>query len=395
MKNKKLIVTGRGLINPAGNSLNDFWNHILSEKICYGKLNIKDDTPIKVGARVKDFNPVSYISKRIEVKTDTFTHYFLASLSIAMKEAGLTIHNENEDEVGIFYGNNSGGWRICEKGFDELFTQSYAMVNPWQATAWFPTAGEGYASIIHGIKGYSKTFVADRVSSAAAVYHGIASLQNSRNKKILVGGSEAPLTGLGTICYNENGSISNAISEELCKPFVSDSPGIVLSEGGAAIVIETSDNANSLGIAQIKGYATNYYATNQVEGVVACMNRAIWSADLETADIDLIIPEGNGDWESDRIEIEAMRALFIHRPDKLPIAFPKCYFGHQYGAAAVSDVICACMALEYNAIPQYRFIDEIDELFTDKLTSKINNVLVNSRTSAGVNYSFIISRIEN
>ena len=392
MSTKHVYITGRGVINPAGNSIKDFWENLLTGKTFYNKLDIKDNTPIKVGALVQNFDFNKYFSKRIAIKTDTFTHYFLAAVNNALDESNMIISDKNEYSVGIFYGNNSGGWSVCERGFNELFNQSYDMVNPWQATAWFPTAGQGYASILHGIKGYSKTFVADRVSSAAALYHGILSLLNERNKKIIVGGSEAPLTALGTICYNENGGICKEISEVACRPFVQDSQGVILSEGGTAVVLETSDNLDSLPIAEIKGFATNYYKTNQIAGVVDCINKAIKMADLDVSDIDLIIPEGNGDWTSDYIEKSAITKIFSERMNELPIMFPKYYFGHQYGAAAISDIICACMSLEYNEIPHYRFIDDLDELFTDNIRTQINNVLVNSRTNNGVNYSFVISR---
>lgn len=394
MRTEKIYITGRGIINPAGNDIQNFWKNILKGINFFEKLDIEDDTPVKVGARIKNFNPQESISKRIIIKTDPFTHYFLAATSEAIKESRIEINEKNATEIGIFFGNNSGGWKICERGFKELFGKDYSLVNPWQATAWFPTAGQGYASIIYGIKGYSKTFVADRVSSAAALYHAVQSLENKKNTKVLVGGAEAPLTGLGTICYNENGTISHELSEYICRPFLEKSKGTVLSEGGSAIILETTINENSNLIAEVSGCATNYYATEQVEGVIDCMKKALKNAGLSIADIDLIIPEGNGDWTSDSIEKEAILELLTNRETKMPILFTKFYFGHQYGAALITDIICACMAICYNQIPQYPYIQELGEPFTDKIHNNINNILVNSRTSEGVNYTFIISRVK-
>jgi 3-oxoacyl-[acyl-carrier-protein] synthase II len=389
MEDRKIYIIGRGLINPAGNDLGEFWNNMINEKICYAQLNIKDEIPVKIGASVHNFNATKYISKRIAVKTDCFTQYFLAATVDALNEANIIVEKENCNEIGIFFGNNSGGWNICERGFKELFFQSYSMVNPWQATAWFPTAGQGYASIMHKVKGFSKTFVSDRVSGAAAVYHGIESLINNRNKIVVVGGSEAPLTPLGITCYNESGSISKSN----CSPFLPESPGVVLSEGGAAIVIESSDKISGVPIAEIRGYATNYYADNQITGVVECMETALSIANINIEDVDLVIPEGNGDWASDYIEKEAIKMLFNERLCKIPILFTKYYLGHQYGAAAITDIICACMALEHNMFPKYKNIEALQDYFTDEIVTEINNVLVNSRTASGVNYSFLISKI--
>lgn len=392
MSEEKIYLTGSGIINPAGNNIEEFWNNLLKGKSFIESLDIKDDTPVKVGARVKSFNPCASISKRIVVKTDIFTHYFLAAISEAMKKSGLVVNEENNGEIGIFFGNNSGGWNICERGFEELFQKDYSLVNPWQATAWFPTAGQGYASIIYGIKGYSKTFVADRVSGAAAFYHAIQSMECKRNRKVLIGGSEAPLTGLGTICYNENGSISQKLSEYVCRPFSKKSEGIVLGEGGAAVVLETSMEEKNF--VEVAGYATNYVPSDQVNGVVECMKYALRKARVTVEEIDLIIPEGNGDCVSDSIEKKAILELFKEYSNKIPILLSKFYFAHQYGAALIADIICASMAIKSNEIPKYPYISDIEEYFTDKPNKKINNVLINSRTSSGINYTFILKRIE-
>lgn len=392
MSNKKIYIVGRGVINPAGNILDVFWRNLLEEKQFFSNLKVKGNVPIKTAAIIRGFDLSAHLPKRVAIKTDTFTHYFLAAVKQAIEEAKLLINKNNEEKIGIFYGNNSGGWRICERGFEELFRESYDMVNPWQATAWFQTAGQGYASIIYGIKGFSKTFVADRVSGAAALYYAIQTLNLERNKTAIVGGSEAPLTDLGTICYNEGGGILHDYLGNGCKPFMKASDGVVLSEGGAAIVLETSLEAIEKPLAEITGSATTFYPDNQQQGVIECMKRALCAAKLDIEDIDLIIPEGNGDWKSDCVEKEAILSLFGNPDLAIPIFFTKYYFGHQYGAALITDVICASLAIRDNEIPHYRNITELDG-FTDITNGNIRHVLVNSRTAAGVNYTFIISKI--
>ncbi|GEM_PF-1241508 len=394
MNTRKLYITGRGMVSPAGCEIEEMWPHLKAGNVLYDSLELSGNLPCKIGGKVKEFNALTYIPKRIVNKTDIFSQFFLASVAMAIKESGLNISENNAFDIGIFYGNNSGGWNICERGFYELFQESYEMVNPWQATAWFPTASQGYASIIYGIKGYSKTFVADRVSSAAALYHGLQSICNKRNHKIIVGGSEAPLTALGTICYNESGCITNKREKSACKPFIENSQGIILSEGGAAITIETAEELGSVPIAEIVGFATNINTNEQIFGIGECMKMALKDAKMSIDDIDLIIPEGNGDWKSDCLEREAILNTFGKRKNQLPIFFTKYLLGHLYGGALIADIISATLVLAHNDIPKYRFIDELECLFTDKLNKSVENVLVNSRTTAGVNYSFIISKVK-
>lgn len=398
MKKKRIVITGLGVINPLGNTIESFW-----EKLSKGESKVRkisrfstNGYPIKVAGEVEDFEVNNYVSKRIANKTDLFTHYILAAAKQALNDAKIPDVQENS-RLGIFYGNNSGGWEICERGFAELYQKGVDMVNPWQATAWFPTAAQGYTSIIHKIKGYSKTFVADKVSSASAIEFGIKSIVMGRNDAVLVGGTEAPLTPLGTICYFENGEMSG---EEDCKtasmPFHPQSKGMVLGEGAAAFIMEELENAtkrNAKIYGEITGYSTNTGLTDKEEHLKNCMLAAIQDAGLTTEDIDLVIPEGNGCYQSDQVEQAALTSIFKNKEKKTAILFPKYYFGHLYGASAATDVLCGIGAIRNMPLPTYLYMEHISECFTVEMQGKsIRHVLINSRTTEGINYSMIISK---
>ncbi len=78
----------------------------------------------------------------------------------------------------------------------ELYNDG-ATMGDWEATAWFPTAAQGYVTIRYGIRGYSKSFVCDRASGASGLYFGVRSIQQGHNDVVLTGGSEAPITRFG------------------------------------------------------------------------------------------------------------------------------------------------------------------------------------------------------
>lgn len=402
-KKRVVVVTGIGIVNPSGIGKEDFW-----ESVVEGKVSIKDISrfdsekyPVKVAGEITDFNPRDYVPKRMVNKTDRFTHYALSATDMALKDSGFNITEDNEYRCGIFLGNNSGGWDICEKGFYELYNDGADMVNPWQASAWFPAAAQGYMAIRYGIKGRSKTFVADRISGSSALYFAISSILNEKNDMAVVGGTEAPITPFGVCCYYESGELStSAEPDKSCRPFAKDSSGIVLGEGSTILILEELEEAKKRGAkiyGEITGWAMNVGESDDYSSMEKCIKDAISKGGLEKEDIDLLVPEGNGAKTSDYAEKMAVDNIWGKESKKLKTIIPKALFGHLYGAASATDVACGLMAMNSDKLPAFKNTYESESdtfrvLNLDEKGANINNVLVNSRSREGVNISFVLSK---
>ncbi|HLB52592.1 MAG TPA: beta-ketoacyl synthase N-terminal-like domain-containing protein, partial [Chlamydiales bacterium] len=243
---EKILVTGIGIVNPLAIGVDSFTEQLLSEKSAIQPLNGLDlsHLGIQMGGMIPAFQPSQYFDKRLLVKTARFTNFALVSMKLAIEDAKLNLEQEDKSRMGIWFGNNAGGWDLCHQGFYELYTQGSQMVNPWQATGWFPTAAQGFVSIRFGITGLSKSFVADRASGASALYFALQALKADRIDTAFVGGCEAPFTRFGLLCYHETGQMS---TEEHSifpyRPFDPLSSGIVLGEGGVVLVLEKESNA--------------------------------------------------------------------------------------------------------------------------------------------------------
>lgn len=215
------------------------------------------------------------------------------------------------------------------------------MVNPWQASAWYPAAAQGYIAIRYGIKGRSKTFVADRVSGFSALYFAISSILNEKNDVAIVGGTEAPITPFGVCCYYESGELSTSEEpDKACRPFDENSSGIVLGEGSTILVLEELEQAKKRGAkiyGEISGWAMNVGKYDDYESLEKCMKDAILKGELNNEDIDLLVPEGNGAKISDYVEKTAINNIWGKNHKKLKTIIPKSLFGHLYGAATATD----------------------------------------------------------
>jgi 3-oxoacyl-(acyl-carrier-protein) synthase len=400
---KRVVVTGIGIVNPSGIGKDEFWQNMTEGKSAIKAIDRFDTTefPTKVAGAISDFQPGDFIPRRLIVKTDRFTHYALAASDLALADANLDLEAEDSYRVGVWFGNNAGGWDICERGFHELYNDGATLVNPWQATAWFPTAAQGYVTIRYGIRGYSKSFVCDRASGASGLYFGVKSIQQGHNDVVLTGGSEAPITRFGMVCYYETGEISGASDPDTAyQPFDRERSGIVLGEGSTVLVLESEEHALARG-AKIYGEITSGSMTTDLspnEGIQLkrAMNIALKNANLSPSDIDVVFAEGCGTQTGDRLESKAIDAVFGETTSDVPITVPKSLFGHLYGASCTTEVACSLMAMETGSLPVMQSVNPDEDcqlnFVTQAQSASVSRTLVNSRAREGVNASFVISK---
>jgi len=400
----RVVVTGIGIVNPSGIGRDEFWSNVTEGKSAIRNISRFDPTgyPTQVAGEIAEFNPADFIPRRFIVKTDRFTHYALAASELALKDADLDLEQEDSYRVGVWFGNNAGGWDICERGFYEHYQDGPTMVNPWQATAWFPTAAQGFVTIRFGIRGYSKSFVCDRASGASGLYFGVKSILQGYNDIVLAGGSEAPITKFGMNCYYETGEVSASTDAETAyQPFDLNRSGLVLGEGSTVLVLESEEHAMRRG-ARIYGEVTSGAMTTDREtssgtAFERCMRQALQRAGIGAKDIDVVLAEGCGTKESDQVEAGAIAAVFSEEAKDVPVSAPKSLYGHLYGASCVTEVACSLLAMETGELPIQQKIRAQDpdcqlNFVTQPESRPVSRTLVNSRAREGVNASFVISK---
>lgn len=395
---KRVVITGMGIVNPSGIGKEEFWNKVSRGESALRQITRFDVSqfPVQVAGEITDFQADDFIPRRFKVKTDLFTHYALAAAQLSLADGDVDLQQEDLHRVGVFLGNNAGGWDICERGFYELYKQGASYVNPWQATAWFPTAPQGFITIRHGIKGYSKSFVCDRASGACGIYFGVRSIQMGYNDLVLTGGTEAPLTPFGMTCYYEIGDLAAAKTpEDAYQPFDQESNGIVLGEGSTILILEELEHARARN-ARIYGevIATSMTTDHNPEQGLAMqkgIRKALSQAELTPDDIDIVFAEGSGCRTSDRVELESLEEVF----DQTQVTVPKSMYGHLYGASGATELACALLAMETGVVPptinlKKPLTSDSVEIVQEPLMCQVSHALVQSRAREGVNVSIII-----
>lgn len=396
---RRAVFTGIGLVNAAGEDTETVWQTILSGKSVIGLARRFDASGLAVSlvAEIPDFRPAEGISRRIIAKSDRFTHFALSATAQAFADAGLDVDALDPFRTGISFGNNSGGWDICERGFVEYYREGATMVNPWQATAWFPAAPQGFVSIHFNIRGWSKSFACDRASGASAAYFALRALQWGHNDLMLTGGSEAPVTRLGVNAHVSTGELSRCPDPDRAYlPYSKDGTGLVLGEGSAILVLEDRDLAVRRG-ARVYG---ELLAVEQRTGrpddpsaLEGALRAALARACREPAQVGLVFGDGSGLVSADLLEADVLNRVL----PGVPVTVPKAAIGHLYGASAGTDIALALLALRDQVVPATAHAEsDAAERFVPMVAvtepRDLDTVVIISRSREGTNVAVVIGR---
>jgi len=408
---KKIAITGLGIVSPSGMDKRTFWANIKAGRSAVEEITRFDSSKYasRIAGHVHELDAYSNVSYRLLKKIDVFAHMALVASETSMGDAKLDLSKENLKRAGIFVGNAIGGWLYGETELRDLYLEGREGVSPFMASAWFPAAPQGQISIKYGMKGYSKTIVADRASSLMAIGYGAKNLNRGKNDFVLAGGMEAPVTPYALLCCNTSGMLStrNSEAKTAYRPFDKNRDGFAIAEGAGILVLESEERAKQRGVSvygNIIGFATT---TDGVDRIHPCsdgkdlarsINIALKDAELEASEIDYICADGAATQLGDVTETKAIKQVFGQNAKKIPISAPKSVFGNMLGASGAVDVIATLLAMEHGIVPPTINYSEGDpECDLDYVPNKaqekeIKNALVISRGRGGINTALILQK---
>jgi 3-oxoacyl-[acyl-carrier-protein] synthase II len=337
-----IVVTGIGLVLPQTHTLEQLW-----ERQAALQPELQRVSAHLEGTLVDDDELRASLPGRLARKLDRFSVYALVATERAIADAALDLDRIARDRCGVFVGNAFGGWRFTELELRHLHLEGPRMVSPFQATSWFPTAPQGQISIVHGLKGHSKTYVADRASSLISVASAAARLESGELDVAIAGGTE---------------SINTDFIKAALAPLAShgDDPpwpswpgryGFWVSEGAVFLILETHEGARRRGAriyAEIGGFATrndpcppNRYPSDPVA------MQLVMRAALGDSEPDVVLPDACGQPEIDRAEQLALREVC----PQARVRIPKMSYGHSFGAEGALDIAFAALMLASSKPP--------------------------------------------
>jgi 3-oxoacyl-[acyl-carrier-protein] synthase II len=412
MEKRRVVVTGVGAVTPLGNDIETTWKNILEGKSGIGPLTRvnADEYPAKVAAELKDFDPEIFMTRKDARKMDRFTQYAVASALMAVKDANLTINEENADHIGVWIGSGIGGMETFEQQYEIFQQRGYRRVSPFFVPMLIPDMASGQVSITLGAKGFNSCTVTACATGTNSIGDAFKVIQRGDAVAMITGGAEAPITKMSVAGFCASTALStNPDPKTASRPFDKNRDGFVIGEGAGIVVLEELEHALSRGAkiyAEIIGYGSTgdaYHITAPApggEGGARSMKMALKDSGLQPEDIDYINAHGTSTEYNDKFETLAVKSVFGEYAYKVALSSTKSMTGHLLGAAGGVEAIFTVLAMRDSILPptiNYETPDpecDLDYVPNTARPKEIKAGMSNSLGFGGHNATIIFKRYE-
>jgi 3-oxoacyl-[acyl-carrier-protein] synthase II len=361
---RRVVVTGLGLVTPLGTGVEKNWEALMAGRSGIGAITRFDVSqfPVRIGGEVKDFNPEDWVEKRDIKKMDLFIQYAVACAEQAMKQSGFQINDDNADGVGVLFGNGIGGLCTIEEYHKQFLATGLKHITPFFIPKLISNLAPGQISIRFGARGANFATTSACASGSHAIGEAFRMIQLGFLDAAIAGGTEAALTGLGLGGFAVMRALStrNEEPERASRPFDKERDGFVMAEGAAAVVLEEREAAIARGahiITEICGYAANadaYHITSpspEGRGSGKCMQKCLEDFDLDPNEVDYINAHGTSTPPGDAAETQAIKRVFGERAARIAVSSTKSMTGHTLGAAGAIESVYTALAIERGMLP--------------------------------------------
>ncbi|MDH3265692.1 MAG: beta-ketoacyl-ACP synthase II, partial [Gammaproteobacteria bacterium] len=408
MKERRVVITGMGIISPVGSRLDDAWKNV-----CEGNSGIQlvedfdtSNFPTRIGGIVNDFDAADYMPPKDIRKTDPFIHYGIAASVEAIRHSGLEITEENGHEIGVAMGAGIGGIKTIEENNNKFIDGGARRVSPFFIPGSIINMTSGYVSIYQHITGPNVSIVTACATSSHCIGFAGRMIAHGDAEVMLAGGSEYATTPLamGGFCSAKAMSTRNDEPARASRPFDIDRDGFVLSNGAGCVVLEELEHAKARGAtiyAELIGFGMSgdaYHITlppADGEGARKAMAAAIRDAGIDPADVDYVNAHGTSTPAGDIGESVGIRRAFGAAADNLMVSSTKSTTGHLLGAAGVVEGIFCVQAINHQVVPPTSNLDspdpacDLDYVPNEARDAKVRIALSNSFGFGGTNGSLI------
>lgn len=374
--NRRVVVTGTGVITPVGNDVQTFWKNLL-EGYCgidFITSIPTDDLPVKIAGEVKDFNPADYgIETPFARKQDKFTIYAVAAAWQAVTQAGLVSGEDGNIDpfrYGVYVGSGIGGFSTQVRETEKILNEGAKWVSPLFIPTMIANIAAGNIAIRNNACGPCLPVVTACATSTHAIGEAYRAIKHGYADAIIAGGSEAVVIPLAIAGFANAKALSRAEDPKYASlPFNKNRGGFVLSEGAAMLVLEEYEHAVARGaeiIAEICGYGNtcdaHHVTAPRPDGVTqaAAIRQALDEAGYTSEDVLYINAHGTGTALNDTSETQAFKNALGEDAYKAHVSSTKGSMGHLLGAAGAAEAVVSVLALKHGVVPPTINLDEVD-----------------------------------
>ena len=405
---RRVVVTGLGILSPIGNTLDEAWNSCINGTSGITNIDINlDNNPIKVGGRLKNFNPEDFLDSKEIRRIDPFIQYGIIAANQSIEHSGILNSKTDLSRIGVNFGAGIGGIDTIEKNKSLLEKRGYKKVSPFFVPGSIVNMISGLVSIKHGFMGPNTSVVTACSTGNHCIGTAARSIAYGEADVMIAGGAEMASTPLSIAGFISARALSmNSDPQTASRPWHKDRDGFVLSDGAGSLVLEDFDHAMARGAkihAELIGFGASSDAHHMTappedgRGAVLSMINAINDAEINLSEVDYINAHGTSTPLGDIAETIALKKVF---GESVPqISSTKSMTGHTLGAAGAIESIFCIKAINDGIIPPTINLDNPDsqcDLNYTPLVStekKVNVAMNNSFGFGGTNSTLVFKKI--
>jgi len=404
---RRVVITGLGVICPLGNDVEQFWQNLITAQCGVDTIRSFDPSRFdtQIAAEVKNFDPgPSFPSPKEIRRTDRFSQFGVYAAWQAIRDSGLDLERVNRDEVGVFIGSGIGGLETTTAQHTILLERGPGRLSPFMIPMLISNMASGLVSMYHNLRGPNFATCSACATANHALGEAWRTIKMGDAQVMLAGGAEATIVpiGIGGFCAMKAMSRRNHEPKKASRPFDKERDGFVMGEGAGVLVLEELEHARKRGAriyAEFAGYGNTADAHHLTapppggEGAVRCMRMALRNAGLNPEDVSYINAHGTSTPQGDIAETLAIKTVFGSHAPRLAVSSTKGATGHMLGAAGAVEMIVCAKAIATDTVPptiNYEVPDpecDLDYVPNTARSVKVNAIVNNSFGFGGHNAS--------
>jgi beta-ketoacyl-acyl-carrier-protein synthase II len=414
MDKRRVVITGMGVVAPNGIGVDNFWDSLV-----HGRSGIKmvsrfdvSSYSSKIAGEVEEFDPTNYITPKNARRMDRFSQFAVACSKMALLDSDINLERIEQNSMGVAVGSSVGGLPHAEEQHSIFLEKGLNRVYPLFSTRLFVGSCMNNICIELGIKGPCYSLSTGCATGADNIGFAFDMIREGKTDWMLAGAVEAPLSPLafGSFCLIGIISTKNEPPYKTPKPFDKYRDGIVISEGGAVLILEELQHAFNRGAqiyAEIIGYGTThdaYHITQPApdgEQAEKAIRLALKDANIQPEEIGYICAHGSATILNDKIETMIIKKIFNTEIESILISSIESMIGHPLGAAGALKVAASALAIKHGIVPptiNYEHSDpdcDLNYVPNEFIKREINFAISNSFSFGGKNSIIVLKKFFN
>jgi len=362
---RRVVITGLGMVSPLGNDVQTSWSHLLAGESGAAEIQAFDhsDYNVHFACELKGFDPTQWIDRKSARRMDRFAQMILAAARQAESDSGVDVAAE-PDRFGASIATGIGGLHSYQECYHVLLTKGPDRVSPFSIPSIIPNMGAGWVSIELGTKGPLMSECTACAASNMAIGDAMDAIRVGRADVMFAGGTEAPITEVGIAGFDAMRALSrrNDDPTKASRPFDKERDGLVMGEAAGVLVLEELEHATARGAriyAELVGYGISSDAAHMTEpdptgeSPARAMTMALSDAGVDPTEVGYVNAHATSTPLGDSAETKVIKNAFgeEHATKKLAVSSTKGATGHCFGAAGAVEAVFTTLAVIDKRVP--------------------------------------------